>query len=377
MATTSPVPHGDLTRIVLSVLGIGLLIGSSLWVLRPFLVSLLWATTIVDATWPLLLRLEKGFGGRRGPAVAVMTLVLLLVLFVPLYLAVATIIDQADHIAAIARMLPTVKLPAPPQWLHDLPIVGQRAAELWNIAATDPEEVTQRLVPHFRAAVAWFGEQAGSFGSMMVKFVLTVLISAILYAKGEAAAEQLCRFLRRLSGERGDAIVALAGKAIRAVALGVVVTAIVQATIAGIGLALVGVPYAGLLAAIAFVLCIAQLGPILAMIPGVIWLYASGSPARGTVLLVVMVGAQVIDNVIRPVLIKRGGADLSLLLIIAGIVGGLLWIGVIGLFVGPVILAVASTLLDGWISSGLAETATGRSPAVASAAGGAPPNQDR
>ena len=359
MATTAPVLHGDITRVVLSVLGISLLIGGSLWVLRPFLESLLWAVTIVDATWPLLLLLERRLGGRRGPAVAVMTLALLLVLIVPLYVAVETIVDQADRITALVRMLPTLQLPAPPQWVSDLPVVGQRVAEFWNAAATDPQEVTERLAPHFRAALAWFGEQAGSFGSMLVKFILTVLISAILFAKGEAAVDQLCRFFRRLAGERGDAIVALAGKAIRAVALGVVVTAIVQAAIAGIGLTVVGVPYAGLLTAIAFVLCIAQLGPILAVIPGVVWLYASGSPGRGTVLLVIMVGAQVIDNVIRPLLIKRGGADLSLLLIISGVVGGLLWLGVIGLFVGPVILAVASTLLDGWITSGLGQAAQG------------------
>ena len=135
MATTAPVLHGDITRVVLSVLGISLLIGGSLWVLRPFLESLLWAVTIVDATWPLLLLLERRLGGRRGPAVAVMTLALLLVLIVPLYVAVETIVDQADRITALVRMLPTLQLPAPPQWVSDLPIVGQRVAETWSTAA--------------------------------------------------------------------------------------------------------------------------------------------------------------------------------------------------------------------------------------------------
>jgi predicted PurR-regulated permease PerM len=105
-----------------------------------------------------------------------------------------------------------------------------------------------------------------------------------------------------------------------------------------------------------FVLCIAQLGPLLAMAPWVVWLYATGSPGRGTVLLVVTLLAQTIDQVLRPVLIKRS-ADISLLLILPGVIGGLLWLGIIGLFVGPVVLAVGSTLLDGWIASGLGETA--------------------
>jgi predicted PurR-regulated permease PerM len=355
MPITTPGPPRDVARVTLSVLGIGVLIGGSFWVLRPFLGALVWATTIVVATWPMLLSIQSRLGGRRGPAVAVMTLTLLLVLFVPLYLAVSTIVEQSDRIAALVRMLPTLEVPAPPQWVRDVPLVGDRAAERWTVVAEDPQRLKEALAPRLRTAVAWLGAQAGSFGSMLLHFLLTVLVSAILYAKGEGAAEQLRRFFRRLSGERGDAIVELAGKAIRAVALGVVVTAVVQSTIAGIGLAAMGVPFAGLLAAIAFILCIAQLGPLLAMLPGVVWLYASGSAGRGTVLLVVMVGAQAIDNVLRPLLIKKGGADLSLLLIIAGVVGGLLWLGVIGLFVGPVVLAVTSTLLDGWIAAGLGE----------------------
>jgi predicted PurR-regulated permease PerM len=199
---------------------------------------------------------------------------------------------------------------------------------------------------------------------MVLQFLLTVVISAILYARAEGAADKLRRFFRRLAAERGEAIVALSGKAIRAVALGIVVTAGVQSALAGVGLVLVGVPFAGFITAVVLMLCIAQLGPLLALVPCVIWLYATGSPGRGTVLLVITLVAQAIDNVVRPLLIKKG-ADLSLLLIFPGVIGGLLWLGIIGLFVGPVILAVASTLLDGWMSSGLGETAPEGAPAGA------------
>jgi predicted PurR-regulated permease PerM len=372
MPTTTPAPGHDVTRVTLSVLGIGLLLVASFWVLRPFLGALVWATMIVVATWPLLLALQARLGRRRGPAVAVLTLAMLLVLFVPLYLAVSTIAAQSDRIAAFVRALPTARVPAPPDWLQGVPLVGDRAAEAWAAAAEDPQRLKEALAPRLKLALAWFGAQAGSFGSMLVHFLLTVLLSAILYAKGEAAAEQLRRFFRRLSGERGNAIVELSGKAIRAVALGVVVTAVVQSAIAGIALGLLGVPFAGLLTAVALILCIAQLGPLLAMLPGVVWLYASGSPGRGTALLVVMLGTQALDNVLRPLLIKKGGADLSLLLIISGVIGGLLWLGVIGLFVGPVVLAVTSTLLDGWIASRAGEATQEGSPPVASAAGAAP-----
>jgi predicted PurR-regulated permease PerM len=357
MPPSAPTPSRDITRITFSVLGIGALLAGSLWVMRPFLSALLWATMIAVSTWPLMLGLQERLGGRRGWAVAVMTTVLLLILFVPLYLAVATILGQSERIVELAHELSTRTLPPPPAWIGSIPLIGSKITERWlALSALDPQQLTERLTPYLRTGVTWFAAQAGSFGGMVLNFLLTVLIAAILYAKGEAGAEYLRRFFRRLAGERGDEIVTLSGKAIRAVALGIVVTALVQSALAGIGLFAVGVPFAGVLTALVFILCIAQLGPLLAVLPGVIWLFATGAVARGTVLLVILVLAQVIDNVLRPLLIKKGG-DLSLLLIFPGVVGGLLWLGIIGLFVGPVILAVTSTLLESWIADGLGERA--------------------
>ena len=179
--------------------------------------------------------------------------------------------------------------------------------------------------------------------------MLTLVIAAILYTTGETAASGVRRFARRLAGDRGDDSVVLAGQAIRAVALGVVGTALVQSVAAGIGLAVVGIPYAAVLTAIILVLCIAQLGPLLVLAPVVAWLYWSGDAVRGTVLLIWTVPVGVLDNVLRPMLIKRG-ADLPLLLIFAGVIGGLVSFGIIGLFLGPVILAVTYRLLGAWIA---------------------------
>jgi predicted PurR-regulated permease PerM len=140
----------------------------------------------------------------------------------------------------------------------------------------------------------------------------------------------------------------------------------VQCVLAGIGLVAAGVPFAGVLTAVILLLCIAQLGPLLVLLPCTIWLYTTGATGRATVLLVFTLVTAVLDNVLRPVLIKKG-ADISLLLILPGVIGGLLWLGIIGLFVGPVILAVTSTLLESWIASGLGEPAP--APAVSPGAG--------
>jgi len=141
----------------------------------------------------------------------------------------------------------------------------------------------------------------------------------------------------------------LAGSAIRGVALGVVVTAIAQTLVAGAGLALAGVPQAGILSAIILMLCIAQLGPALVMIPATIWLFATGATLPGIILAVFTVASVIMDNFLRPILIRRG-ADLPLLLILVGVIGGLLAFGLLGLFLGPVVLAVTYTLLQNWIA---------------------------
>ena len=360
-----PPPSRDLARITLGVLAIGLMIAASLWVLSPFAAAMVWAAMIVVATWPMMQAVESRVGGRRWLAVVVMTVTILLILVVPLFLAVATIVDNADEIADWTRAAIEAGVPPPPAWVENVPLVGQKIAGEWQkLAATSREELVAQATPYARTAARWLAGQAGGFGLMVVHLLLTIVITAILYATGEHAATGVRRFAHRLAEQRGEDSVVLAGQAIRAVALGVVVTAIVQSAAAGLGLAVAGIPYAGVLTAIIFILCIAQLGPILVLVPAVAWLYWSGDAVWGTVLLIwtLLVGA--LDNVLRPILIKRG-ADLPLLLIFAGVIGGLISLGIIGLFVGPVVLAVTYRLLESWIADIDRDLGVSSTPAVA------------
>ena len=341
-------PAQDLPRITLAVLAIGAMTAASIWVMLPFVASLAWATTIVIATWPILLFLQARLGKRRGPAVAVMVVALLALLVIPVWLGVSTIVENADRVAQLARSLVKDGLPLPPDWVSRVPLVGPRLSEAWRASAGDAESLAARLAPHLGEAIRWLVSRVGTIGTTVVQFILTVVISGVLYSSGEGAARGVSRFLRRLAGERGEEVGKLAARAIRAVALGIVVTALAQTALSGAGLLLGGVPHAGLLTAVAFVLCIAQLGPLLVMAPATIWLYTSGSAGRGTVLLVFTVIAVALDNFLRPVLIKRG-ADLPLLLILSGVIGGLIGFGIVGLFIGPVVLAVTWTLLGSWV----------------------------
>lgn len=344
----TPVPRNDIPRITLAVLFIGALIVASFWVLRPFLAPAIWATMIVVSTWPMLRWFEATLGQRRALAAAVMTLLLLLLFVVPLMLAIATIVGHADGVVAMAKALATQELPPPPPWLGELPLVGERLKPMWEQAMTvGAKGLIAHLAPYANDIAKWFVAQAGSAGFIFVQFLLTALLSALMYAGGESVVAALRRFARRLAGEQGNQALTLAGQAIRGVALGVGVTAVVQAVLGGIGLAIAGVPFVGLLTAVMLLLGIAQIGcgPVLLAATG--WLFWRGEAGWGTFALVWSAAVMTMDNVLRPVLIKRG-ADLPLLLILAGVVGGLLAFGLVGLFVGPVVLAVAYTLLDDW-----------------------------
>jgi predicted PurR-regulated permease PerM len=359
--TTDPLANH--TRTTLQLLFIGALIAGSFWILRPFLIPLSWAATIVVATWPVFLRMLAWLGGRRGLAVALMSLALLLVLVVPLYLAITTIVENAERIADWSKGVSTLAAPQPPDWVGAIPLIGAKLAARWQqLAAAGPEELSARLLPYARTLLGWFAGQVGGVGLMLVNFLLTVVIAAIFYANGERVAAGVDRFARRLAGSQGESAVHLAAQAVRAVALGVVVTALVQSCLGGIGLALAGVRFAAILTAVMFILGVAQLGPAPVLIPAVIWAYWNYGVVWGTGLLIWSAIVGVMDNFLRPLLIRRG-ADLPLLLIFAGVIGGLIAFGVIGLFIGPVVLAVAYTLLITWVEDPGPRPAVDRAPA--------------
>jgi predicted PurR-regulated permease PerM len=272
------------------------------------------------------------------------------VLVIPLSLATGSIISNADQIAIWVRWLMSFELPPPPLWLTELTMIGETIGQVWTkVTNLGIRDLWAQAAPYAFDATKWFISQAGGIGALILHFLITVIAASILYADGETAAALLRRFGRRLAGDRGENSVLLAGQAIRSVALGVIVTALVQAGLGGVGLAIAGVPFATLLTAIMFVLGIAQIGVWPVMFGAVIWMFWMGDTVWATFLLVWSMPVVIIDNFIRPLLIKRG-ADMPILLIFVGVIGGLLGFGLVGIFVGPVVLSVAYTLLNAWLA---------------------------
>ena len=330
-------PFG-LVRTVLAVLFVVGMIAVCTWILWPFLSAAIWATLLVVATWSPMIAVQGWLGGSRRFAVAVMTAGALVVFIVPIGLTVSTIVENTDDMLARVESLRQWKLPPPPEWIRGTPLVGERAALGWEgLAALSPDEVRARIEPYRRGVATWILQRAGGLAVFFLHLLLTVIIAAAFYAYGESIVHGVRAFARRLAGARGEEMIHLSAQAIRAVALGVVVTAAVEALLAGLGLVLASVPFAAFLTALVFIFAVAQ-APLLVLLPVVAWLYWRGDSALVATAFLVW-----------SILIKRT-ARLPLPLIVAGVVGGLVAFGAVGLFVGPVVLAVTYTLLAGWVA---------------------------
>jgi predicted PurR-regulated permease PerM len=270
---------------------------------------------------------------------------------IPFSLAVTAILEHADDVGTWALSLREIRVPPAPVWVEQVPVAGPRIAATWNeIAVAAPADLVTRIEPYARAFASWLILKLGSAGMLFLQFLLTVLIAAILFAHGEVAAAGLLGFSRRLAGVHGERVVLLAGSAIRSVALGVVLTAFIQSALGAIGFAVAGVPFTAFLTAIMFMLSVAQIGPGPILVGAVVWMYwTSDSAWVPSALLVWCLFVGAIDNVLRPILIQRSG-PLPLLIVFTGVVGGLLSFGLIGIFIGPVVLAIVYTLLQAWVS---------------------------
>ena len=340
----------DLPRVALSLAVIAGLLFASYLVVRPFLAAAVWAAMIVVATWPVMRWIEAHAGGRRWLATCAMCVLLLLAVVLPVLLAVFTLAQFSDEAIAWAKRLPEAGWPAVPGFVERLPVVGSQLAAGWReLGALGGAGIAARLSPYVGDLFRWTASEAGNVGLLLLHFLLTIAVAGIFFMRGEEGVEGLNRLARRLGGERATAALALSGQAIRGVALGVGLTALAQAVLGGLGLLVCSVPLVGLLTVLMFLLAIAQVGAGIVLLGATGWLYWQDQTLWGTVLLVWSVLVINVDNFLRPWLIQRS-VRLPLLLIFLGVVGGLLSFGIIGIFVGPVVLAVTYELGLAWVA---------------------------
>jgi predicted PurR-regulated permease PerM len=326
-----------------------LVVTACLLILRPFVPLVTWGIIIAVAAYPSFKRSEAALGGRGTLAAAIFTLVLLILLIVPVVLLAGTLVEGVQTMATHFRE-GTLVIPPPPAGVKYWPIIGAPVNKLWSLAATDLGQALRSFAPQIKAVMYSVFTASAGFGFTLLQFLLSILVAGALLAKAQAAYEVTCLLTKRLFGKRGPEFQQLMGATIRSVTTGILGVAFIQSVLAGLGFLVVGLPGAGLWAVVFLVAAVLQVG-MLVLIPAVVYVFAVSSMTKAAIFLIWCAIVGLIDNVLKPILLGRGVA-VPIVVVFLGAIGGFVTLGIIGLFVGAIVLSVGYTLFLVWINEG-------------------------
>lgn len=331
-----------------SLVIVAVLVIACVKIIFPFLGALLWGAIIAISTWPLFDRLQRRLNNRPGLAAFILTVAVILVLVVPVSLLVYSLSEHVASVGELIKDLTTMTLPPAPAWLVNAPLIGTRIDAFWQKASTDMPAVLEAARPAIKDGMTWVLKQSGSLTLSLLEFLLAIILAGFLSVNGVGAKEFLERLIDRVAGERGLELIGVAGQTIRAVSVGVVGTALMQALLSVFGFVIAGVPGAGLLGLFCFILAMMQVGTALVWIPTAIWLNYHDETGWAIFTAVWGILINISDNFVKPYLISQG-SGLPIPLIFLGVLGGLLAWGFVGIFVGATLLVVCFTLLQSWL----------------------------
>lgn len=336
---------------VVGALALVALAAGILLVLRPFVSSVLWAIVLTYSTWPVFEYVRRRLRGNDTLAASAMTALLTLVILLPIAILGLSLGDSVAPVAEAIRAWWARGLPEPPAWLGDVPLIGASLHAYWAELAHDSAKLgseIQRLLDPLRR---WLLSGGLQIGAGLIYLVLSVVLAFFFYRDGDAAALAYTRALYRIAGSRAARLTAVAGATIRSVVYGILGTALAQSILAAIGLWISGVPGALLWGMLTFFLSVVPVGPPLVWGSAVLWLVSEG--AIGWAIFMALwgfFGISGIDNIIKPYLISRG-SRLPFILTLLGVLGGALAFGIIGVFLGPLLLALGYRLLQEWVAT--------------------------
>jgi predicted PurR-regulated permease PerM len=334
-------------RVLMALLLGGIAIGCVV-VLLPFFSALLWAAILVFTTWPICEWLRLRLHLRRGVAAGLMVALTAVAIVLPLALAAPGSAGDVNHLREIVEAALRAGLPGAPAWVYDIPLLGPTLGALWDRWAADISVMVEAFRPYFGMLLEGGVSLLLGIANGVLLFVLALFAAFFFYLYGVPIAARLKLLLHRIAGPRADRLIIVTGATVRGVVYGILGTALVQGFLTAFGLWISGVPRPVLLGAVAGFLAVLPVGAPLVWIPAALWLMSSGHVGWGVFLAVyggfVVSGA---DSLIRPWFISRG-AQLPFLLTILGVLGGALAFGLLGIFLGPVLLGVGYTLINEW-----------------------------
>ncbi len=332
---------------------IGLLLAACLVILGPFIAVVAWGLIIAIAGYPGYRKLQKLLGDRSGLAAILFTVLLLAVLIVPIALLAQTLIHSFQALAVRVQN-GTLTIPPSPPKIATLPIVGKSLSDLWNLASTNFSAAVQMLSPQLKRAAAGLLSASAGVGLGVLQFFASILIAGFLLANSSQGGKVSRKLAIHLFSNRAAEFEALAVATVRSVTTGILGVALIQSLCAGLGFVVVGLPGASVWSILFLVAAVLQLGGPMLILP-VIYVFATAATTKAVLFLVWCVIVGLMDNVLKPLLLGRG-APVPILVVFLGAIGGFLSMGIIGLFVGPIVLSVGYKLFLAWLDKGIEPT---------------------
>lgn len=335
-------------EVTIRLASLGLLLFWCLQIGRPFIEPVVWGIIIAVAIHPLYSRLESALGGRGGLAATLITLLAIALLIVPTIMLSASLVNTAYELAAKFNQ-GTLNIPAPPESVRSWPVIGGLLHDFWGLASNNLGAALSRISPQIKAFGGWLLPTAANAGIGILRFVVSIIIAGALLAHADGSHRFARAFATRLAGEQGSAFVELAGATVRSVAQGVLGVAIIQAILAGIGLLVAGVPAAGLWSLLVLLVAVVQIPPLLILLPLIIYVFSASSTTTAVVFMLWSILVSISDAFLKPLMLGRG-VQVPMLVVLVGAIGGLMLSGIIGLFLGAVILALGYQLFQAWLN---------------------------
>ncbi len=321
---------------------------------QPFIQIFVWGMIIAIAVFPAYRRFETALRGRRKLAAVLITLLLLLVIIVPCVLFSASLVDTAEKLSA-GISEGSLRVPKPPDEIKSWPVVGEKLHDFWHLSYVNLTAAVLKVAPHLKTLALWMLNAAAGAGFGVLSFVISILISGVLLANGERGTRIALAIAARLAGERGPELVNLSKATVRSVARGILGVAMIQAILGGLGCLVAGVPAAGLWALLILILAVVQLPTFIVLAPIVVYVFYMNSlvPAILFAAWSLFVGG--CDSFLKPVLMGRG-VDVPMLVVFIGAIGGFILSGIIGLFIGAIILSLGYKLFEAWLKDSAQRT---------------------
>lgn len=336
-------------RLVAQLLFLALL-AACLWVLAPFITALFWAAVLAFATWPLMRILTRALKGNATLAAWMLTTGWVLLVAIPLVLIGFNVADYISDGTELIKDYRLTGLPNEPSWLGKVPVIGEWLQEAWHTVDEQGPVLFSTVKPYMGRVGNWLLARSASIAAGVLELTLSLFLVFFFYRDGVRLALFVRAMVQRLLADRTDYYIELVAGTVRRVVNGVIGTASAQALIALLGFWIADVPGAVLLSFFIFMLSLIPMGPPLVWAPATAWLFFQGDYAMGVFLaLWGFLVISSVDNFLKPYLISRGG-NLPLIVVLLGVFGGIIGFGFMGIFLGPVLLAVAYSLVSDWIA---------------------------